>query len=81
MKLDRSNHQLIRKDTAAGLHKLPNYYDKASPIVMIATFLGPRCKLEYFENHGWNCGGYNENAFTQLDTDNVDLMSSRVKPA
>ncbi|KAK4024297.1 hypothetical protein OUZ56_009680 [Daphnia magna] len=76
VKVDRSNHQLIRKDTAAGLHKLPNYYDKASPIV-----IGPRCKLEYFENHGWNCGGENENAFTQLDTDNVDLMSSRVKPA
>ncbi|KZS00233.1 Uncharacterized protein APZ42_003555, partial [Daphnia magna] len=67
--------------SAAGLDKLANYYDKASPIVMVATFLDPRCKLEYFETHGWNCGGENDNSFAQLDADNVDLFSSRVKPA
>ena len=81
VKLDRSKHQLIRKGASAGLDKLSNYYDKASPVIMVATFLDPRCKLEYFENHGWNCGGENDNSFTQLDADNVDLISSRVKPA
>jgi hypothetical protein len=75
---DPSKHLLIRKGAAAGLDKLSYYYDKTSPMVMVATFLDPRCKLEYFVTHGWNYGGAMDDSFTPLD---VDLISSRVKPA
>ena len=75
---DQSKHKLIRKGAAAGLEKLSNYYDKATPIVMVATLMDPRCKLEYFETHGWSHSGAIDDSFIPLD---VDLISSRVKPA
>ncbi|KAI9557257.1 hypothetical protein GHT06_017080 [Daphnia sinensis] len=71
-------HPLIVSAAVAGLEKLSSYYDKASPIVMAATFLNPRLKMEYIVDNGWDCGGESQDAFQPLDE---NLITSRVRPA
>ncbi|XP_057371912.1 uncharacterized protein LOC130692850 [Daphnia carinata] len=72
-----SNHPLLVKGAAAGLLKLSTYYDKASPVVMAATFMDPRCKMQYFIDNGWSCGGETVDAFDGIEE---NLITSRVKP-
>ena len=72
------NHPLIVEGAQAGLLKLSAYYDKASPIVMTATFMDPRLKMQYFLENGWSCGA-NDNDSYQASDEN--LILSRVKPA
>ncbi|KAI9560793.1 hypothetical protein GHT06_011745 [Daphnia sinensis] len=72
-----SNHPLLVKGAAAGLLKLSAYYDKASPVVMAATFMDPRCKMQYFIDNGWSCGGETVDAFDGIEE---NLITSRVKP-
>ncbi|KZS03598.1 Uncharacterized protein APZ42_033644 [Daphnia magna] len=43
---DHSKHPLLVQGAAAGFAKLSSYYDKASPLVMAATFVDPRCKMK-----------------------------------
>uniref|UniRef100_A0A0P6EU04 Zinc finger protein n=1 Tax=Daphnia magna TaxID=35525 RepID=A0A0P6EU04_9CRUS len=74
---DPSNHPLLVKGAAAGLLKLSAYYDKASPVVMAATFMDPRCKMQYFIDNGWSCGGETVDAFDGIEE---NLITSRVKP-
>ncbi|KZS01068.1 Zinc finger protein [Daphnia magna] len=71
-------HPLIVMAATAGLKKLSSYYDKASPIVMAATFLDPRLKIQYFIDNGWDCGGESRDAFQPLDE---NLITGRVMPA
>lgn len=75
---DSSKHDLIVKGAEAGLAKLSSYYDKASPIVMVATFMDPRCKLNYFVKNGWHTSG---SASQDSNTPPEDLIQTRVKPA
>ncbi|KZR97725.1 Uncharacterized protein APZ42_007241, partial [Daphnia magna] len=75
---DRRKHPLIQKGAQAGLRKLSSYYDKSSPLVMTATFMDPRCKINYFLVNGWNVGAELTNSYSSLDE---DLISTRVKPA
>lgn len=71
-------HPLIVEGATAGLDKLSSYYDKASPIVMAATFMDPRLKMQYFIENGWNCGGESRDAFQATDE---NLITGRVRPA
>jgi hypothetical protein len=71
-------HNLIVRGAAAGLEKLSSYYHKASLIVMAATFMDPRLKMQYFIDNGWNCWGETRDAFESTDE---DLIASRVRPA
>lgn len=71
-------HSLIVKGAAAGLQKLASYYDKSSPVVMAATFMDPRLKMQYFIENGWNCGEESQDALQAMDK---KLITSRVKPA
>ena len=75
---DANQIQKIVKGAQAGLDKLSSYYDKASPIVMVATFLDPRCKMNYFVVNGWNCGR-SQDPFASSETE--DLITTRVRPA
>ncbi len=74
---DKKKNPLVVQGAAAGLQKLFAYY-KSSPLVMAATFMDPRCKMQYFVDHGWNSGGQTTDAFSDLEE---DLISARVKPA
>ena len=76
--LDTTKHALVVKGAKAGLQELSAYYDKASPVMITATYLDPRCKMKYFVNHGWN-GGRVGGALN--GTNEVDLITTRVKPA
>lgn len=51
------SHPLIVEGASASLQKLSLYYDKTSPIVIAATFMDPRLKMQYFIDNGWQCGG------------------------
>lgn len=75
--LDKHKHALVVKGAAAGLEELSAYYDKASPVMMTATYLDPRCKMKYFINHGWNAGGRVESGMNGTE----DLIATKVKPA
>ena len=75
---DLITHNLIVRGATAGLEKLSSYYDKSFPIVMAATFIDSRLKMQYFIDNGWNCGGETRDAFQSTDE---DLIASRVRPA
>lgn len=72
------SHTLIIKGASAGLEKLSAYYDKASHVVMAATFMDPRLKMQYFIENGWSCGGESRDAFQPIEE---NLITNRVKPA
>lgn len=74
---DESKDPLLVKGAAAGLLKLSAYYDEASPVVMAATFLDPRCKMQYFIDNGWSCGGETADAYVGIEE---NLIATRVKP-
>lgn len=75
---DDTKHTLIQKGAKAGLDKLLSYYDKSSPLIMTATFMDPRCKMNYFIANGWNVGGELADSYAPSDE---DLILTRVKPA
>ena len=72
---DPNKHGLIVKGEA-GLNKLSSYYDKASPIVMVATYMDPRCKLNYFVANGWHVGIGGGDEWHEQE----DFIMTRVKP-
>lgn len=74
---DESKHPLVVKGAAAGLQKLSAYYEEASPLLMAATFMDPRCKMQYFVDSGCNFGVEIGEACTIIEE---DLMTTRVKP-
>ena len=50
---DQKKHPLIQKGEHARLNKLSLHYDKSFPLVMTATFVDPRCKMNFF----WSTSG------------------------
>jgi len=74
---DKNCHYLIAKAAEEGLEKLSPYYDRASPIIMAAPYVDPRCKLAYFYENGWSVGGDISNSFNGTQE---DLIEKRVKP-
>ena len=70
-------HHLIIKGAEAGFNKLSSYYDKASPIIMAATFMDPRCKLHYFVSAGWRVAGEIDDSYAGTDE---NLIVTRVRP-
>ncbi|XP_057373479.1 uncharacterized protein LOC130694417 [Daphnia carinata] len=73
---DESKHTLIVKGASAGLQILSAYYEEASPLLMAATFMDPRCKMQYFVESGCNFGGETGDGCTVIE----DRMAARVKP-
>ena len=74
---ERTKHSLIVEAAKAGLQKLSDYYEKASPVMMAATYIDPKFKMEYFVDQGWNCGTETCDAFQTTDE---NLIETRVKP-
>ena len=75
---DKKKPALVVKGSKAGLRTFSTSYDEASPVMMVATYLDPRCKMQYFIDHGWNDGGQIDNAFHGTEE---NLINTRVKPA
>lgn len=70
---DKSKAAEIQKAAELVFDKLMKYYEKTTPIYLLATVLDPRLKLMYFKGHGWEIG--------DEQSGGENLIETRILPA
>lgn len=56
LSMDFTKSTESRRAARLAFDKLINYYDKTTPLYLVATVLDPRLKLVYFQQNGWEEG-------------------------
>ena len=64
---------ITRQGASNAYDKLYKYYERTTPIYLVATVLDPRMKLQYFIDHGWKEAS-EEFGF-------VNLIDTKIRPA
>ena len=76
VKRDPNKHELIVKGAELDWTSYLRITTRRPPIVMVATYMDPRCKLNYFVANGWHVGIGGGDEWHEQE----DFIMARVKP-